>query len=181
MKYGLKPFPRPNAVKLLKHIYEELHPFVTDSESSFQETPERPTTSQYRITNPSPSKSAPSTTSCEESESGLSQEDEESMIAMELDKEMSSQANSPRKSVPLKDQMKEFLRKHPDIYKSVLTYEPISFEYLFKEVRKERIRCKAQDLLDWADEEVHFYINIFKEVKFKYFFLISVRYLSNEK
>ena len=41
-KYGLKPLKRKNAVKLLQHIYEELHPMVTDSESSFQDTPERP-------------------------------------------------------------------------------------------------------------------------------------------
>lgn len=158
MKYGLKPLKRNNAVKLLHHIYEELHPMVTDSESSFQDTPDRPRAETMRRTqqsNPSPSKSLPGISSQEEDESGHSQEEEESMIVMELDREIpDTQSDSPRKSVPLKDRMKEFLKKRPDIYKSVLTYEPISFEFLFKEVRKERIRCKAQELLDWLDEEV---------------------------
>lgn len=102
----------------------------------------------------SPAKSPREASSYDESESGHSQEDEESMIAMELDRELGSQSESPERSLPLKDRMKSFLQKRPDIYKMVLTYEPISFEYLFKEVRKERIRCKAQDLLDWLDEEV---------------------------
>lgn len=158
VKYGLKPLKRSNAVKLLHHIYEELHPFVTDSESSFQDTPERQTTRESRRTHhpacvpPSPSKSIRDSTSCDES--GHSQEDEESMIVMELDREIpDSQLGSPGRSVPLKDRMKIFFKKRPDIHKLVLTYEPISFEYLFAEIRKERIRCKAQELLDWLDEE----------------------------
>lgn len=158
VKYGLKPLKRSNAVKLLHHIYEELHPFVTDSESSFQDTPERPTTRESRRAHqpacvpPSPSKSIRDSTSCDES--GHSQEDEESMIVMELDREIpDSQLGSPGRSVPLKDRMKIFFKKRPDIHKLVLTYEPISFEYLFAEIRKERIRCKAQELLDWLDEE----------------------------
>lgn len=77
------------------------------------------------------------------------------MIVMELDREIpDSQLGSPGRSVPLKDRMKIFFKKRPDIHKLVLTYEPISFEYLFAEIRKERIRCKAQELLDWLDEEV---------------------------
>ncbi|XP_057376260.1 uncharacterized protein LOC130697377 [Daphnia carinata] len=158
VKYGLKPLKRSNAVKLLHHIYEELHPLVTDSESSFQDTPERQTTRESQRTHqpacvlPSPSKSIRDSTSCDES--GHSQEDEESMIVMELDREIpDSQLGSPVRSVPLKDRMKTFFKKRPDIHKLVLTYEPISFEYLFAEIRKERIRCKAQELLDWLDEE----------------------------
>ncbi|KAI9561735.1 hypothetical protein GHT06_012696 [Daphnia sinensis] len=158
VKYGLKPLKRSNAVKLLHHIYEELHPLVTDSESSFQDTPERQTTRESQRTHqparvpPSPSKSIRDSTSCDES--GHSQEDEESMIVMELDREIpDSQSGSPGRSVPLKDRMKTFFKKRPDIHKLVLTYEPISFEYLFAEIRKERIRCKAQELLDWLDEE----------------------------
>lgn len=134
---------------------------VTDSESSFQDTPERGAVVEQRRTNqpprsePSPSKSLRDTSSYD-SESGHSQEDEESMIVMELDREMSdSQPDSPRRAVSLRDHMKEFLKKRPDIHTLVLTYEPISFEYLFAEIRKERIRCKAQDLLDWLDQEVH--------------------------
>lgn len=146
---------------MLQHIYEELHPLVTDSESSFQDTPERPRVAADRhnkqptASTSSPTKSSRDGSSYEESESGHSQEDEESLIVMELDREVGcTQSDSPERAVSLKDQLKSFLQKRPDIYKSVLTYEPISFEYLFKEVRKERIRCKAQDLLDWLDEEV---------------------------
>jgi hypothetical protein len=163
VKYGLKPLKRSNAVKLLHHIYEELHPLVTDSESSFQDTPERGAVVEQRRTHQSiravpasPSKSSRDTSSYDDSESGHSQEDEESMIVMELDREIpDSQPDSPRRAVSLKDHMKEFLKKRPDIHKLVLTYEPISFEYLFAEIRKDRIRCKAQDLLDWLDQEVH--------------------------
>ncbi len=135
---------------------------VTDSESSFQDTPERGAVVEQRRTHqstravPSPSKSSRDTSSYDDSESGHSQEDEESMIVMELDREIpGSQPDSPRRAVSLKDHMKEFLKKRPDIHKLVLTYEPISFEYLFAEIRKDRIRCKAQDLLDWLDQEVH--------------------------
>jgi hypothetical protein len=135
---------------------------VTDSESSFQDTPERRTVVEQRRTHqlarvvPSPSKILHEGSSYDDSESGHSQEDEENIIIMELDNEMpDSQADSPRQAVPLREKMKEFLKKRPDIHKLVLTYEPISFEYLFAEIRKEGIRSKAQDLLDWLDEEVH--------------------------
>ena len=57
-------------------------------------------------------------------------------------------------SIPLKDRLKAFLTSRPDIFQRVLSYEPIPFEWLCKEIRKAGIRCKAAQILDWVDEEV---------------------------
>ena len=133
---------------------------MTDTESSFQDTPDRPAVttrrqrSQSAHSAASPTKSSRDLSSLDESESGQSQEDEESMIVMEMDRDDAIALDSPTKSVPLKERMKMFFKNRPDIYEKVLTFEPIPFEYLVKEIRKAGIKCKAQALLDFLDEEV---------------------------
>lgn len=127
---------------------------MTDSESSFQDTPERrlpprPTTQV------SPAKSQDSSQASQSGDSS-NVEDEESAL-LEMDRELGSTQH--KSTIPLKDQMKDFFKKRPEIYRRVLTYEPIPFEYLYKEVRKEGIRCKAVELLDWLDEEVWLFSN----------------------
>jgi len=64
----------------------------------------------------------------------------------------SSQA-SQSSSLSLNEQLKKFLAAHQEIHKMVLTYDPIPFDYLYKEVRKAGIKCKAADLLDWCDQQ----------------------------
>ena len=59
------------------------------------------------------------------------------------------------RSIPLNVQLKAFVQGRPDIYRMVLTYEPIPFEWLRKQISKQGIACKAQELLDWLDEEVN--------------------------
>ena len=88
-KFGLKPLKRKNAVKLLQHIYDELHPMVTDTESSFQETPTQP-----KATGPShknkqrSSRSASgsgSSSGSGGSDDGSDSEDEQTTIVEEMD------------------------------------------------------------------------------------------------
>ena len=88
-KFGLKPLKRKNAVKLLQHIYDELHPMVTDTESSFQETPTQP-----KATDPShknkqrSSRSASgsgSSSGSGGSDDGSDSEDEQTTIVEEMD------------------------------------------------------------------------------------------------
>lgn len=147
-KYGLKPLKRKNAVKLLHHIYEELHPLVTDSETSFQEdSPDRGPGKQFAEASPEKSQ--------DDTSSQASQEDFDEEAALEgMDQEIAGSSQAPKSRIPVKDLMPEFFKKRPDIYQKILTYEPISFEVLLKEVRQEGYRCKAEDLLDWLDEQV---------------------------
>ena len=142
-KYGLKPLKRKNAVKLLQHIYEELHPMVTDSESSFQDTPERP---------------APPDTTSSDSD-GASDLAEESLLVADYDEDlppsqMCSQQQLLPPSAPLHQRVKEFLETRPDLQRSILRYEPLQFEVLHKELRSAGIRFKTRELLDWLDGEV---------------------------
>lgn len=90
-------------------------------------------------------------------QSESSEEDEMEEIA-ELDRQhagtvfVSSQP-SQNSSLSLNEQLKNFLAAHQEIHKMVLTYDPIPFNYLYKEVRKAGIKCKAADLLDWCDQQ----------------------------
>ena len=70
----------------------------------------------------------------------------------------SSEGND--ETIPLKERLRAFLKSRPDIFQQVLSYEPILFEWLCKEIRKAGIRCKAAQVLDWVDEEVqlNFYL-----------------------
>lgn len=159
-KYGLKPLKRKNAVKMLHHIYEELHPLVTDSESSFQDTPDRrcsprKVTAAAAEAEVSPVKSQDSSQASQSGDEENSAFEDEESLAAEMDKKFGGSSQAPgRSTLPLSDQLKEFLKKRPDIHKKFVTYEPVPFEYLYKEVRQSGIRVKAVDLLDWLDEEV---------------------------
>lgn len=164
-KFGLKPMKRKNAVKLLNHIYEELHPYVTDSECSSQDSPKRAAEAEAnrRQSNISysPSKIGLDRSSQESSENSLV-EDEESILVTEMDRRNShSPSSKGKQAVPLADQMKQFFQKRPELYKQVLIYEPIEFEFLYKEARKDGVRCKAQELLNWLDEQVSHQSNRF--------------------
>ena len=166
-KYGLKPLKRKNAVKLLEHIYEELHPLVTDSESSFQDTPERPSIGASN-------KAVDASSQSSSDESDLAEESV--MIPDDLDDGGSPQwscSQQQSQSIPLKDRMKEFLKSRPDIHKLVLTYEPIQLEWLMKEMRQKGIRCKTQQLLNWLDEEVRYFVPFVKYHYLMFFSFIS--------
>ena len=140
---------------MLHHIYEELHPLVTDSESSFQESPDRRPSPPLKAAEVSPGKSQDSSQASQSEDEGGTMEDEENLAA-QMDEKFGgcSQAAPRSQSIPLKDQMKGFLERRPDIHRKFVTYEPVSFEYLYKEIRQDGIRVKAVDLLDWLDEEV---------------------------
>ena len=127
----MKPLKRKNAVKLLSHIYEELHPLVTDSESSFSETPQRVRPGKIQ-----PNKSPAKSPACSSSsmQNGSSSEDENDQIA-ELDRQHSAASSKPTQnsSLSINDQLKKFLNERQDIYKMVTKdhFIPVGFLLIF--------------------------------------------------
>ena len=143
----MKPLKRKNAVKLLEHIYEELHPLVTDTESSFQATPERPPLESCADGDTQ----SDSGSDCDNAEESYLAVEQMELLEQADDWSCSQQVAAPRL---IGDRFRQFLSERSDIYKMILTYEPIKFEWLHAQMRSSGLRCNAKTLLDLLDQQV---------------------------
>ncbi|GAB1861308.1 Structure-specific endonuclease subunit SLX4 [Camponotus japonicus] len=168
-KYGLKVQKRGRAVKLLTHIYNELHPLVPIAEiTSIQEVTE---ISSDEDEGP-PSKKRNVDNNSLEKLNNPEDSDDKVLCSPNSDSDVSSGQNSIGKEMELSDT--ESLPENPsniteaftgllnvdkDLHNKILQYEPVNIKELHHTLRTHGFKCKFSNLMDYLDEQcITFYM-----------------------
>ncbi|KAK2717643.1 hypothetical protein QYM36_006422 [Artemia franciscana] len=149
-RFGIKPLKRKNAVKILNHIYDETHPFVSDSDPEDQEL--------------SPIKSQPSNKNRERNssksrqmnlcDSSTEQTDSDSEVIMiEQEPNTEEERLPPSSQLTQSDRLKQFILEQTDIHRKVVLYEPVWLSEIHQKIKEAGIKCSQEKLMDWLDDE----------------------------
>ncbi|KMQ91003.1 structure-specific endonuclease subunit slx4 [Lasius niger] len=168
-KYGLKVQKRSRAVKLLTHIYNELHPLVPTAEiTSIQEVTE---ISSDEDESP-PSKKRNVDNNSLEKSSNAEDNDDKLLCSQNSDSDISSGKDPIGKEMELSET--ESLPENPsniaeaftglldvdkDLHNKILQYEPVNIKELHHTLRTHGFKCKLSNLMNFLDEQcITFYI-----------------------
>ncbi|KAB7505446.1 Structure-specific endonuclease subunit SLX4, partial [Armadillidium nasatum] len=177
-KYGIRKLSRKKAITLLLHIYEETHPYVTDSEAeenfedSFESSqkslpppspiPDKPTgktkgnalggkkTNAKKSSDVDLNSSLSSNTSADTSFECL----EETFLPCsqeEADDFSATQEGS--QLVSLENRIKTFIRSDEELYSQILKYDPIWANELLRNLKLNGIKCSMAKLISFLDEQ----------------------------
>ncbi|CAN8006000.1 unnamed protein product, partial [Ixodes hexagonus] len=140
-QFGVRRFPRKQAVNILHHIYEQTHPLVP-------ETPGRapPAFSQ------DPSDSANARRKPSRWSSQPNGAPEEDYVPGRVSSSDEDHDCHGAEGSDLTLELKRFLGSG-QLYETVLAYEPIDFEKLREDVREAGIKISAKALMDFLDEQ----------------------------
>ncbi|XP_029666378.1 uncharacterized protein LOC115237462 isoform X2 [Formica exsecta] len=168
-KYGLKVQKRDRAVKLLTHIYNELHPLVPIAEiTSMQEVTE---ISSDEDEGP-PSKKRNVDNNSLEKLCDVEDNDDKLLYSQNSDSDISSGKDPIDKEMELSET--ESLLENPsnileaftglldvdkDLHNKILQYEPVNIKELHHTLRTHGFKCKLSNLMNFLDEQcITFYM-----------------------
>ncbi|XP_014483996.1 PREDICTED: uncharacterized protein LOC106749241 isoform X2 [Dinoponera quadriceps] len=166
-RYGLKAQKRCRAVKLLKHIYNELHPLIPINEisteqeiaevSSDEEGPpaKRPNTNDSSVEK---------SNSTEESDDELlCSQDSVNSIKSTISKEMefyeTESLPALENSTDIREAFTRLINVDKDLHNKILRYEPVNIEQLHSTLRSRGFKCKLSNFMNFLDEQcITFYV-----------------------
>ncbi|XP_058829924.1 structure-specific endonuclease subunit SLX4 [Topomyia yanbarensis] len=154
-KYGLKQLSRPKAVKILNHIYEQLHPMVEinelDGDDDELESVEMHDSSQAVTVEAEPV-AVKSTIATEPS--FLYNMDR---FCPEFDDEEYILPAKPRKktfwcAVPLNIAFYNMVKTNPSLLRQILRYQPIDLDAVYSHLKEIGLRYETNDLIAFLDK-----------------------------
>ncbi|XP_053987642.1 uncharacterized protein LOC128881019 isoform X1 [Hylaeus volcanicus] len=154
-KYGLKIQKRDRAIKLLTHIYNELHPIIctipTEIETEFaiissddEEPPKKKT--NYNKTNDN---------YMDDYKYEL-QHSQESIVSTQLQFENLEPTITTDNTQNIKDVFSALIKVKRELHNNILTYEPLCIEALYSILKEEGFNCNINTLVNFLDEQVIF-------------------------
>ncbi|EFN82168.1 hypothetical protein EAI_09567 [Harpegnathos saltator] len=166
-KYGLKVQKRNRAVKLLKYIYNELHPLIPIHEASAEQ--------EISSDEESPPAKKPNTN---DSSEGILNNAEESYDELTCSQDSNESANSVKNTISkemefyeteslptlenssdIKEAFTKLINIDKDLYNKILRYEPINIEQLHATLRLHGFKCKLSNFMNFLDEQcITFYM-----------------------
>ncbi|KAG8222776.1 hypothetical protein J437_LFUL006792 [Ladona fulva] len=173
-RYGIKHLKRNQAKQLLRHIYNELHPVVSDenesknSDSSSREKDKLPSTKEKdikgkdimekkKITFESLDSSPEDNNSSSDESSGSNSDFvvlEESIHESQFESPVKSQALSHKgPCVDIPTAMKRLIESDADFHKKILLYEPIWLTDIKAGLKAHGAKFNVKQLMDYLDEQ----------------------------
>ncbi|XP_012225867.2 uncharacterized protein [Linepithema humile] len=162
-KYGLKAQKRSRAVKLLTHIYNELHPLVSISEATIEQKKAAEILSDENE-GPPPKKRNMDNNSLEKSNDSddellCSQDSNDSMNSVKdaTSKEMQFYETESLPALENSSDIAEAFTKlivaDKHLHNKILRYEPVNIETLHSTLRTHGFKCKLSNLMSFLDEQ----------------------------
>ncbi|KAG5323402.1 SLX4 endonuclease, partial [Pseudoatta argentina] len=167
-KYGLKVQKRSRAVKLLTHIYNELHPLVPEKTIGQQVTEissdgEEPPLKKRNVDDNSLEKSSNSEDS--ENELPCSQDSNDSVSSTKetLNKEMEfyeiESSSVLENSSNITEAFMKLINIDKALYNKILQYEPVNINHLRCMLQIHGFKCKLPNLMNFLDQQcITFYL-----------------------
>ncbi|XP_011871486.1 PREDICTED: uncharacterized protein LOC105564025 isoform X2 [Vollenhovia emeryi] len=168
-KYGLKVQKRNRAVKLLTHIYNELHPLVPEKMVGQQITEissdedEGPPTKKRNVNDNSLEKSSDAEDSDNELPCSQDSNDSVSSAKETINKEMqfyetassATLENSPGSphSSDITEAFMRLINIDKDLHNKILQYEPVDIEQLRSTLKTHGFKCKLSNLMSFLDQQ----------------------------
>ncbi|KAL7633874.1 UNVERIFIED_CONTAM: hypothetical protein RMT77_015835 [Armadillidium vulgare] len=174
-KYGIRKLSRKKAITLLLHIYEETHPYVTDSEEeeSFEDSFE---SSQKSLPPPSPIPDKRTGKTKGNNALGGKKTNAKKSSDVDLNSSLSSNTSadtsfecleetflpcsqdeaddiSATQEVSLENRIKTFIRSDEELYSQILKYDPIWANELLRNLKLNGIKCSMAKLISFLDEQ----------------------------
>ncbi|XP_072743274.1 uncharacterized protein [Anoplolepis gracilipes] len=168
-KYGLKVQKRNRAVKLLTHIYNELHPLVPIAEITSKQKvteissdeDEGPPSKKRNVDNNSLEKSSNADDSDDKLLRSQNSDSDTSSGKDPIGKEieLSETESLPENLSNITEAFTELLDVDKDLHNKILQYEPVNIKELHQTLRTYGFKCKLSNLMNFLDEQcITFYI-----------------------
>nr|CAD7429885.1 unnamed protein product [Timema monikensis] len=182
-RYGLKPLKRKQAKQILRHIYNELHPWVPASGGKNATSPFKAPGPDTKVPR-SPSKNhskgggprrntAPRSEFVSEGDSGEhSLSDSEALPSSQnsssscassdgcVVEEMISEELDPvdefapgTSQKDFRSSVRRYITTNTELYERILRYEPVWLEELTKELKSQGLKFNSNQLMDYLDEQ----------------------------
>nr|CAD7399462.1 unnamed protein product [Timema cristinae] len=181
-RYGLKPLKRKQAKQILRHIYNELHPWVPASGSKNATSPFKAPGPDTKVPR-SPSKNhskgggprrntAPRSEFVSEGDSGEhSLSDSEALPSSQnsssctssdgcvVEEMMSEELDPVDEFAPgtsqkdFRSSVHRYITTNTELYERILRYEPVWLEELTKELKSQGLKFNSNQLMDYLDEQ----------------------------
>nr|CAD7406003.1 unnamed protein product [Timema poppensis] len=182
-KYGLKPLKRKQAKQILRHIYNELHPWVPASGGNNATSPFKAPGPDTKVPR-SPSKNhskgggprwntAPRSEFVSEGDSGEhSLSDSEALPSSQnsssscassdgcvVEEMISEELDSVNEFAPgtsqkdFRSSVHRYITTNTELYEKILRYEPVWLEELTKELKSQGLKFNSNQLMDYLDEQ----------------------------
>ncbi|CAG0891834.1 unnamed protein product [Darwinula stevensoni] len=153
-RFGVRQLSKQQAVKLLQYIYEETHP-VAHVEPV-------PSTSCAPTQHKAKDEDDKDVLDSEEEDADSEEIPEESMLVF-ADSPVKNQSKSTKKTPDeLKEEVRVYFLKTPDLLRKALLYEPIWIETLRADLKQAGIKISIEFLMDFLDEQREFLPPIFE-------------------
>ncbi|XP_039301682.1 uncharacterized protein LOC105196345 [Solenopsis invicta] len=162
-KYGLKTQKRSRAVKLLTHIYNELHPLIPEKTTKQQITEllsdedEGPPSKKRNMNDNSLEKLDNTEDSDDELPCSQDSNDSVSSEKETIYKEMEfyeTMVLSPlEKPSNITEAFMKLINIDKDLHNKILRYEPVNIEQLRSTLRTHGFKCKLSDLMSFLDQQ----------------------------
>ncbi|KAK6641425.1 hypothetical protein RUM44_013136 [Polyplax serrata] len=174
-KYGLKRnLGKRKAQKILKHIYEELHPFLNEETGRLVKavinTPKNVKKTKKNISRKRIQKETKNCNQDIEKQTGKKINEDKKVNASREENSSSHEGTmiydfsgsdddtvidtTPRNLQDLSSAMNDFLKLNPDFHKKILLYEPIWVKDLQKQLKETfKKHYKMEDLMNYLDQQ----------------------------
>uniref|UniRef100_A0A1Q3F0K0 Structure-specific endonuclease subunit SLX4 n=1 Tax=Culex tarsalis TaxID=7177 RepID=A0A1Q3F0K0_CULTA len=155
-KFGLKQLSRPKAVKMLNHIYEQLHPLVElvddDDGTEEEELPRAGASSQVKKT-----MAAVAAAPVVIGEGPVLVERRDAFVPEIMDDEPYVLAVKPRKktfwcSVPLHIAFYNMVKANPTLRQRILRYEPLDLDAMVGHLKELGLRYDSNEMIAFLDK-----------------------------
>ncbi|XP_077256158.1 uncharacterized protein LOC143894030 isoform X1 [Temnothorax americanus] len=162
-KYGLKVQKRSRAVKLLTHIYNELHPLVPEKTIGQQITEissdedDGPPSKKRNVDDNSLEKSSNAEDSGDEFPCSRDSNDSVSSAKGTINKEMqfyeTASLSTLENSSDISEAFMKLINIDTDLYNKILQYEPVNIEQLRSMLQTRGFKCKLSNLMSFLDQQ----------------------------
>ncbi|XP_020293075.1 uncharacterized protein LOC109859331 [Pseudomyrmex gracilis] len=161
-KYGLKAQKRGRAVKLLMHIYNELHPLIPDTTAQKEITEissdedDGPPVKKRNVNNPEKTNNVDDTSDNEllcSQESNGSLNSAKGAISKEMEFYETESLPPQENSSDIAEAFTRLIDSDQDLYNKILRYEPVNIESLHCTLRTRGFKCKLSNLMSFLDEQ----------------------------